>query len=497
MELVSRPFAVPALLLALPLIAIGALALRGLDQDYQAVNQARTAAALSALRHVDTAIHARLTAALRAGWTLAERAAPQPSPTGFRELILSGKIAFATLYDRDRRLYPPDNNDAMLVSDVHRLQQLEPQISAVRTRPDQAERSGLSRLDGRPAPFICKLTDDGRDLCVVIAEEALADAVRQGSGEEADDQWSVTVIDPDAPPRMISSPLASLAASEPLRGWRLEARPAAPMAMISPRWLGMASIVLPLIAGWLTLAWYFYRTQRQELVQARKRGEMISLLSHELRTPIANLTLYADLLRRRADDRSAIIRYCDILEDEIGRLGALAESTLSFAKGENPARHTEIAVPDRVVEQIIVHFQPLLDRAGCTAIVMGRADRAVSFDRRAFEQCLIALLDNARKYAPGGPINITTAIVGGRLRLTVRDRGPGVPPAQRDRVFDPMTRGDHPDVEGFGLGLAAVRRLARAAGGDAVLTPADEGACFVVEITATMPPAEDSGPCAS
>ncbi len=498
MELMSRAFAVPALLLTLPLVAIGALSLHGLDLDYQTLNQTRTATALTSLRHADAAINARLTSALHAGWTLADQSDPTQDITGVRELVMTGKIAFAALYDQDRRLYPPDGGDSVLISDLNRLRQLEPQILAARAHSGATERTGLSRLGDRSVPFLCKPRDDGRDLCVVIGADALADAVTQGRRSDGADQWAVDVIDPDTPRHSSEPPTATLAASEPLRGWRLEARPTAPSPPLSPSLLSMTAVVIPLVAGWLALAWNFYRTHRQERLQARKRGEMISLLSHELRTPIANLTLYADLMRRRSDNPEAILRYCDILEDEIRRLGTLAENTLSLAKGETAPPRTEIAVPDQVAEQIVARFQPLLERAGCIPVVEGTATRPLSFDRQTFEQCLIALLDNARKYAPGSAIHVTTATSGDRLRLTVRDNGPGIPPTVRDHLFEPLTRGDHPGVEGFGLGLAAVRRLARSTGGEAISTPVDSGACFTVELGVLQSSiSEKPTPCAS
>lgn len=500
MTYVRRAFAVPVLLLALPLIAIGALASRELSQDYQSLTQARAATALSALRQKDATLHVRLLDALTSAWSLVERTNEQQGLSGIRDLAVTGKIAFAALYDQDHRLYPPDQSDAMLFLDTQKLRQVEPQILSARSALDHADAQplGLAHLEGRPTPLLCETTPNGQDLCVVINNDTLQNILRQPL-RPADDQWLISIVDPDHPQSTTTPALASLALSEPLRGWRLDARPVAPTPVMSPLWIGMGAIILPLMTAWISLAWHFHRTQRMHLIEARRRGEMIAQLSHELRTPIANLTLYADLLRRKADDPPAIARYCDIVEDEIKRLEALTESTLSFARGQDPTRHLQIAIPNQVTESIITHFQPLLDRAGCDVIVLGMTDFPLCFDRAAFEQCLIALLDNARKYAPRTPINVTTAIVGNRLRLSVHDQGPGIPAFQQDRVFDAMARGDHPNVEGFGLGLAAVRRLARAAGGEALLAPSEMGACFVVEMIAEMPPAPqpECSPCAS
>lgn len=507
MKIVRRTFAVPVLLLTLPLIAIGALASRELRQDYQSLSQIRVATALSALHQQDSTLHTQLLDALASAWNLVERTNNQLGPSGIRDLVVTGQVAFVALYDQDHRLYPPDQSDAMMFLDAQKLRQVEPQIllarSALNHANDHAQPLGLAHLGGNPVPLLCQTTAKGQDLCVIINNDVLQSILRKALNP-GDDQWRISVIDPDHPsqahPSLVSTPaLATLALSEPLRGWWLEARPLAPPPALSPLWLGMAAIILPLMAAWLSLAWYFHRTQRMQLVEARRKGEMIAQLSHELRTPIANLTLYADLLRRKADDPPAIARYCDIVEDEIKRLEALTENTLSFARGQDPTRHRQVAIPDQVTESIISHFQPLLDRAGCDVIVLGRTGIPLCFDRAAFEQCLIALLDNARKYAPGTPINVTTTIVGNHLRLSVHDHGPGIPAFQQDRIFDVMTRGDHPDVEGFGLGLAAVRRLARAAGGDALLAASEIGACFVVEMIAEMPaaPQPESQPCAS
>jgi signal transduction histidine kinase len=120
----------------------------------------------------------------------------------------------------------------------------------------------------------------------------------------------------------------------------------------------------------------------------------------------------------------------------------------------------------------------------------GRAGEVRLFDRHSFERIAVNLLDNARKYAPGSAVEISTALRGDSLNLEVRDYGPGVPPNQQRRIFQPLVRGQNTGASGFGLGLATVRQLALQNGGDAWVEDACPGARFCVEMKVARSAAE-------
>jgi two-component system sensor histidine kinase KdpD len=109
------------------------------------------------------------------------------------------------------------------------------------------------------------------------------------------------------------------------------------------------------------------------------------------------------------------------------------------------------------------------------------------------------LLDNAAKYSPNGsPIDIRVARDADRLQISVLDRGPGVPLAERERIFEPFYRppGVPPDVRGTGLGLSIARGLAQAQGGALRYeTRPEGGSIFTLELQAAdIPAAADSPP---
>jgi two-component system sensor histidine kinase KdpD len=111
-------------------------------------------------------------------------------------------------------------------------------------------------------------------------------------------------------------------------------------------------------------------------------------------------------------------------------------------------------------------------------------------DAGLLERVVANLVDNATRHAPDGPVVLRTGAVAGRVELRVVDRGPGVPSADRERVFAPFQRlGDAPAGQGVGLGLAVARGLTEALGG--TLTAEDTpggGLTMVVSLTAADVP---------
>lgn len=228
----------------------------------------------------------------------------------------------------------------------------------------------------------------------------------------------------------------------------------------------------------------FARARRAEAL-ADLRTDFVAAVSHELRTPVASVRMLAELLERgdvAADERSEVDRtlaaesrrLADTL-DRMLRFGALSRGRLSVTKERTPVRP--------VVEAAAARF---------AAAHPGRAvevdvDPALLFDVDAGLVGLVLdnLLGNAAKYAPdGGPYRVWATRSSGVVFLRVVDHGPGIDARARARVFRPFERADDRlsrATEGTGVGLALVRGIARAHGGDASVeaTPGG-GASFVV-----------------
>lgn len=181
--------------------------------------------------------------------------------------------------------------------------------------------------------------------------------------------------------------------------------------------------------------------------------------------------------------------------EEIARLSLLADNAVAIAKGEaaEMAEHGA-AIPQDVIHSIINRLRPLLDAAGCTATMTAGAAEAITFDLSAYERIVTNFLDNARKYAPGSAIDIATWVEDDRLMVSVRDYGPGLPHGSVERLFTARKRGSH---GGFGLGLATIRRLARANGGDAQIGNAGPGTRVTAWIRWAPVPQSKASPCIS
>jgi two-component system sensor histidine kinase MprB len=221
------------------------------------------------------------------------------------------------------------------------------------------------------------------------------------------------------------------------------------------------------------------------LEQARAaQQQLVADASHELRTPLTslrtNIEVLADVERLDAGQRRALIDDVVVQLDEFARLiGGLAELT----RGEHPAEHPRPVRLDELVAEVaerIRAFAPAdreirLDLQSTTVVVeRDRIDRAVA-----------NLLDNALKYGRG-PVDVT--VVDGRVE--VADRGPGIDPADGDRIFARFYRAARDrDAPGSGLGLSIVAQAAEAHGGTATVAPRDGGgAVFTLSLPLAGPP---------
>jgi len=260
---------------------------------------------------------------------------------------------------------------------------------------------------------------------------------------------------------------------------------------------------LPLLLGvfGLTLALFgvamMQLRRQQELV--RLRDDFVSGVSHELRTPLAQIRLFADLLETgRLHDPSQRARSVRIINEESRRLTFLVENILHFSRAQRDANRLSPRPVEAgpLVREIVDAFAPLArDAEFVTRVEAGVVAR---IDRDAFRQVLLNLLDNAAKYGPRGQtVQVGMAVAGFAVRVWVQDQGPGVPPEDRARVWQPYRRLER-DAEGAtggsGIGLAVVRDLVELHGGRTWVEDAPGGgARFVLEVpgaTYAGPPGE-------
>ncbi|MFO0726191.1 MAG: HAMP domain-containing sensor histidine kinase [Myxococcota bacterium] len=247
--------------------------------------------------------------------------------------------------------------------------------------------------------------------------------------------------------------------------------------------------LLAVVGVVLGLAYYFFREQSREMREATNRVSFVTQVSHELKTPLTNIRLYAELLDENLDPEDAgAKKHLGVIVSESQRLSRLINNILTFSKRQNDRlilRRAEIDLP-KLVEGVLAQFSPSFAAKGLTASVRGTAPGKIEADPDAIGQILGNLLSNVEKYAAQGKsVELELAQDGAGTRLAVRDFGLGIPASQRDKVFDPFYRVSDKlsdGATGTGIGLTIARELARLHGGDLVLEPADPGTRFVLSL---------------
>lgn len=201
------------------------------------------------------------------------------------------------------------------------------------------------------------------------------------------------------------------------------------------------------------------------------KDEFLGMMSHELRTPLTVINGGAQILERRLDELPPAAR-AEMITDirrESERLLSIVDNLLVLARvDEEPAQELEPCRIGRLVRNVVNDFQ------------RRNPERTISFSAEEklplvacrgghFEQVMRNLLANALKYTPAGsPVDVRCERAeGGSVRVTVADRGPGVPPEELDIIFDRFYRSRRTEklAGGSGLGLAICRRLLEMMGG--------------------------------
>ncbi len=219
----------------------------------------------------------------------------------------------------------------------------------------------------------------------------------------------------------------------------------------------------------------------------QSRDEFLSVAAHELRTPLSALKLQLQLTESDAKQRAGESEFAQSLLDDLSlglrqvtNLSNLTEQLLDISRirlDRFDLRRTHFTM-DEAVKSVLDRLSPSLREAG-SSVSVKYADNGVQgdWDRARIEQIITNLVSNACKYAPGSPIDIRTETSREECLLFVRDRGPGVASANREKIFERFVRATTADhVSGLGLGLYIVRSIARSHGGDIkVDAPTDGG----------------------
>jgi signal transduction histidine kinase len=228
--------------------------------------------------------------------------------------------------------------------------------------------------------------------------------------------------------------------------------------------------------------------------QDRLRREMVAQVSHDLRTPLAALHGYLQTLQMKQDELAPDQRqeFLAIAMRQSERMIRMVEDLFELAQLEakemQPVREpTSLA---ELVQDVVQKFQLQAERAG-VQLTMARPDSlpVTQLDIALTERLLDNLLSNAIEHTPsGGHIDIELTREGRFARVAVLDDGPGIPPRDLPRLFDPFYRSPQANSNGghAGLGLAIAKRIAQLQGGELqALNRSGGGACFSLSLPVT------------
>jgi len=436
-------------------------------------------------------------------WALRCTFQPQCSQYGDKRLDLIISIN----HDGDQ-IYPSSDVTGQLYPESQALKKLS---SALSTARDQLSKLPLlMRMGGTWATYLtpqghhllyCWLGKNNYTFCAAInrnwligeASKILDREIPKNSLSEVRlVNVNQNIVWQNHPPNS-RKVLAQKQLSYPLYFWSLEA-----METVKPITnnysLTITALTLPLAALLTAIAVMLFRTQNQALAEANKRAEFAASISHELRTPLTNLQLYADLILAKttkspSTENEHIIKYTNVIAKETTRLSGLVNNALTISKGKSAnERQKTKAIPDHIITETISRLSPLLGDDMNNISYDLSADKEVMIDRSALEQILVNLIDNARKYAKGHKVRVSSKLHDDELTLIVKDWGSNFQTQNISSLLFPFfkkkpTKQKSAYIpEGFGLGLSVCKQLAQANNGSLTYQVMNPGARFIVTL---------------
>ncbi|MCH2210211.1 MAG: HAMP domain-containing histidine kinase [Fuerstiella sp.] len=300
-------------------------------------------------------------------------------------------------------------------------------------------------------------------------------------------QWGRTADD-------AAETVCEIALTAPLSSWRLQCLIVAGQHPARSRGTlyGLAGGVMAVGVAVGLLAFVLIRDFAREMNDARRQVSFVNQVSHELKTPLTNICLYAELLekdmeRLPEDSTQQPRKRLDVILSEGQRLSRLIGNVLTFARQERRSLRPTFSrcVPDEIIAQVLRHFYPVLAALEIRIDARLNAAESRTFDTDFLEQILGNLISNVEKYAADSEsLTVSSHVRDGTLVVEVIDDGPGIADNDRDRIFEPFVRlsQDVSSAAGTGIGLSISRELARLHGGDVALLNSSSGLHFVITL---------------
>jgi signal transduction histidine kinase/CheY-like chemotaxis protein len=212
--------------------------------------------------------------------------------------------------------------------------------------------------------------------------------------------------------------------------------------------------------------------ERQAVLLARDRAEeanraksrFLAAASHDLRQPLHALSLFSATLKLRETDGTAG-EIAGHIDQALASLSSLVDSLLDISRLDAGAVRPDLqrVSVKALIERIEADYRPVAEQKGLVFRV-APVDVQVQTDPVLLERVVRNLVDNAFKYTAAGSVSLDAERDAHRVRIAVRDTGPGIPKSERERIFEEFYQAGNPErdrAKGLGLGLAIVRRLGR------------------------------------
>ncbi len=194
------------------------------------------------------------------------------------------------------------------------------------------------------------------------------------------------------------------------------------------------------------LGFYFYYSSNREFREAQTKVSFVNRVSHELKTPLANICLYSELMADKVGDDEGYRHYLQVINSESGRLSRLIHNILSFSnqsRGMSQLRMQEVDLQSFFDEFLEPITFPLRQK-GVEAIIENNCHGLCRLDGDLVKQVLGNLISNVEKYALDGKLlKVVSCLEGDTLQLSVEDRGEGIPEAYTKKVFNTFFRCDN------------------------------------------------------
>ena len=234
-----------------------------------------------------------------------------------------------------------------------------------------------------------------------------------------------------------------------------------------------------------------YRLVRQESEMARLKSDFVANVSHDLKTPLSLIRMFAETLELgRVSDEPTRREYYGVITRESERLTRLIDNVLDFSRIEGGRQRYDIAphAVEPLVQDVVDAFRhPLVQQGFKVEVAVEPGLPEVPMDPAAIAQALANLVDNAIKYSgQRRRVRVSGRRAADEVQLEVMDEGVGIPPAETGRIFEKFYRIGRSETQGqrgSGMGLALVKHIAEAHGGRVtVASEPGEGSRFTLHL---------------